>query len=86
MQMIADVPVLFLLLIRILQYFQSANSSLRDISVSIFTNIHIKDDSINVLYVIILLNIKKPGMDGDFPQMTWGGFKNINFRTPLYSY
>lgn len=25
-------------------------------------------------------------MDGDFPQMTWGGFKNINFRTPLYSY
>ena len=58
MQMIADVPVLFLLLIRILQYFQSANSSLRDISVSIFTNIHIKDDSINVLYVIILLILK----------------------------
>ena len=25
-------------------------------------------------------------MDGDFPQMTWEGFKNINFGAPLYSY
>ena len=58
MQMMLDVPVLFLLLIRILQYFQSANSSLRDTSVSIFTSIHIKDDSINFLYVIILLILK----------------------------
>ena len=58
MQMMLDVPVLFLLLIRILQYFPSANSSLGDTSVSIFTSIHIKDDSINFLYVIILLILK----------------------------